>query len=345
MKPVDISSLTFERIQQWFADQGEKPFRGRQVFRWLHNRCATSFDRMTDLSKDLRARLQELAAIRPPAIVEEHGATDGTMKFRFRLADDRQVEGVWMPEDKRRTLCVSTQVGCAMGCKFCATGTMGLFRNLTAGEITGQLEAVSHRLRSPQMERPVTNVVFMGMGEPLANLDATIDAVEIMLHDHGAGLSRRHVTVSTIGLIPHMREFVRRCPAKLAVSLNASFDEVRDRIMPVNRRFPISKLISACRDLSLRGTDRVTFEYVLLRDVNDGPEDARQLVRLLSGLPCKVNLIPYNPYGDLPFERPEDERVARFQQILLDKQVGAFIRRSRGQSLQAACGQLVAELS
>ncbi len=345
MKPVDISSLTFERIQQWFVDQGEKQFHGRQVFSWLHGRCATSFDLMTDLSKDLRGRLLKLAPLSPPMIVEEYGTCGDTMKFCFRLADGLEVEGVWIPEDKRRTLCVSTQVGCAMGCKFCATGTMGLFRNLTAGEIAGQLEAVVRRLRKPGLKRPVTNVVFMGMGEPLANLKATVDAVEIMLDDHGAGLSRRHVTVSTIGLISHMQEFVRLSPVKLAVSLNAATDEVRSRLMPINRRYPIAKLISACRDLSLRGKDRITFEYVLLDDINDSPDEAHQLARLLSGFPCKVNLIPYNPCDNLPYDRPDDERTARFQKILIDNQVTTFIRRSRGQSLQAACGQLVADRS
>ncbi len=342
---MDIASLDLEQLQRWFVEQGEPAYRGRQVFGWLHARGARSWEEMTDLSKPLRARLEQLAPLRPVEIVDQLEAEDGTIKFLCRLFDGLEIESVWMPEQSRRTLCLSTQVGCAMRCAFCATGTLGLKRNLSAGEIAGQVEAIARHLRSETLPRPVSNVVYMGMGEPLANLEATIGSVQLLLHDLGENLSRRHVTVSTIGLVPAMREFVRRCPVKLAVSLNASGDEARDRLMPVNRRFPLAELLAACRSLALHGQDRITFEYVLLRGVNDGADDARRLVRLLSGLRCKVNLIPYNPFEGLPFERPDEAGVLAFQQVLVDAKLTAFIRRSRGQSLQAACGQLVARRS
>ncbi len=341
MAPVDLASLPLEPLQAWFAEQGDKPFRGRQLFRWLHGRCVADYAQMTDLAKPLRARLAATAPLRPPVVAEEQRAADGTRKLRYALADGRSVEGVWMPEQRRRSLCVSTQVGCAMGCAFCATAKMGLVRNLSAGEIAGQVEAAVRHLRTAQLERPVTNVVFMGMGEPLANLRAVVDAVAILLCDHGLGMSRRHVTVSTIGLVPAMRRFVERCPAKLAVSLNAPDDALRDRLMPINRRYPIARLLDACRALPLRGSDRITFEYVMLGGINDRPADARQLVRRLGGLRCKVNLIPYNPHPEAPFDRPAPERVEAFLELLAAKGLSAFVRRSRGAELHAACGQLV----
>jgi 23S rRNA (adenine2503-C2)-methyltransferase len=343
---VDLSSLPLADLERWFEAQGEKPFRGRQVFRWLHARGAASFEEMTDLSKALRARLPELAGLGLPTILEERVASDGTLKFRFGLEDGLEVEGVYMPEPRRRTLCVSTQVGCAQGCRFCATGGMGLLRSLTAGEIVGQLHAVQRRLGQGAPEsagRPVTNVVFMGMGEPLANLEAVVDAIHILLSDHGPRLSRRHLTVSTVGLVPEMEEFVRRAPAKLAVSLNAPEDELRTSLMPVNRRYPLSALMRACRNLPLHGQDRVTFEYVLLGGVNDRLEDARRLSALLRGVPAKVNLIPYNPCPGLPYRRPEPRSVEAFLEHLASKNLSAFVRKSRGDELMAACGQLITQ--
>jgi 23S rRNA (adenine2503-C2)-methyltransferase len=292
---------------------------------------------MTDLAKALRAELAASVPLVPPEVVEEREADDGTVKYRLRLADGAEIESVFMPEEKRRTLCVSTQVGCGMGCGFCATATMGLVRNLTAGEIAGQLEAVTRR-RGP---RPVSNVVFMGMGEPLANLDAVADAVGILLHEHGHGLSRRHLTVSTAGLVPAMEAFVHRVPVKLAVSLNATTDEQRSRIMPVNRRYGIEELLGCCRNLPLQHNDRVTFEYVMLGGFNDTLDDARRLVRLLGGIRCKVNLIPFNPFPGVDFHRPRAGQVERFLQALADAGISAFVRRSRGESLRGACGQLV----
>jgi len=341
MKMNDLASMTLEQLREWFVQNGHKAFRAQQVFKWIHGRCVKSFDEMTDLSKALRTRLEQTSPLRPPKILDEVRSSDGTIKFLLSVHGGQSIEAVWMPDTKRRTLCVSTQAGCAMGCEFCATGTMGLMRSLTAGEICGQVETVTRRLRSPAMPRPVSNVVFMGMGEPLANLDSTICAVEILLDDTGMGLSRRHITVSTIGLVPAMEEFAKRSPVKLAVSLNATTDEVRDKIMPINRRFPLNVLLKACRNLPLHGADRITFEYVMLAGINDSLQDANRLARLLNGIRCKVNLIPYNPTEGLGFERPTDQNIHAFQDALIAKDLSVFIRRSRGVDKHAACGQLV----
>jgi len=341
MECSDPASLTCEGIQQWMTERGHPAFRGRQLFRWLHARAAQSYDEMTDLARVLREELGREVPLRPLEVVERREAHDGTEKLRLRLADGGEIESVYIPEEEasrpRRTLCVSTQLGCGMGCAFCATASMGLVRNLTAGEIVGQLEAVV-RLRGP---RPVSNVVFMGMGEPLANLDAVVDAVSILLHPHGHGLSRRHVTVSTAGLVPAMEAFVHRCPVKLAVSLNATTDAVRDRLMPVNRTYPLERLLACCANLPLQHNDRITFEYVMLRGINDAPEDARRLAALLRGIRCKVNLIPYNPCPASTFRRPAERDIQCFLDILAQASISAFVRRSRGDGLQGACGQLV----
>ncbi len=342
--PVDDpSSLTYQQIQQWMQVHGEPAFRGRQLFKWLHQHCAQSYAEMTNLSKAFREKLSRQHPMEPVRIVEEQLAADGTRKFRFGLRDGRQVEGVFMPEKERSTFCVSTQVGCAMGCSFCATAGMGLLRSLSAGEIVGQLEAVIRHLGAKEGKRVVSNVVFMGMGEPLANLEAVVAAVDILLHPQGQGLSRRHVTVSTVGLVRAIEQFVARAPVKLAVSLNATTDEQRSRLMPVNRKYPIAELIRCCRNLPLAYNDRVTFEYVLLAGVNDQLQDAHRLVKLLSGFRAKVNLIPYNGHPDSPYQRPAEAQVLAFQEVLVTHQITAFVRRSRGEELRAACGQLVTE--
>lgn len=341
LEPLDIASQTCEQLEAWMQRQNQRPFHGRQIFRWIHGKGAAGFEEMTDLPKDMRATLASAIALEAPKIVEEQRAEDGTAKFRYLLADGREVEGVFIPERDRRTLCVSTQVGCGLGCAFCATATMGLLRNLTAGEIVGQVEASIRRLRAPGLRRPVTNVVFMGMGEPLANLDSVATAVQILLHPQGLGLSRRRITVSTAGLVPAMEEFVHRVPVKLAVSLNATTDAVRDRVMPINRRFPLQELLRCCRGLPFQHADRLTFEYVLLGTLNDSDDDARRLVSLLGGIRAKVNLIPFNPFPGAPFRRPEQARVETFLEILASKGLSAFVRQSRGESLRGACGQLV----
>ncbi len=324
-------------------NRGEPAFHGRQLFHWLHGRSVHDYALMTDLSQELRQQLAKEAPLVLPEPVERRLGPDGTMKVRFRLADGCQVEGVYMPEEKRRTICVSTQAGCGMGCIFCATAGMGLVRSLTAGEITGQVEAIVPLLGEQPVGHPVSNVVFMGMGEPLANLEAVATAVDNLRDPLGLGLSRRHITVSTCGLVPAMEKFAGRVAARLAVSLNATSDEVRSRIMPINRRYGLDVLLECCRKLELPGTDRLTFEYVMMRGINDSVEDARRLPKLLSGIHCKINLIPFNQVAGLPFERPENDQVENFQSLLLAKNFSVFIRRSRGDEVQAACGQLVTE--
>ena len=342
MEKADLASMTMNELSDWFVQNGQQSFRAKQVFKWIHSRCVASYDEMTDLSKDLRGQLKDHAPLLPLEILDEVFSSDGTIKFLLGAAGKDRIEAVWMPSAKRRTLCVSTQVGCAMGCAFCATGTLGLKRSLRAGEIVGQVEAVVQRLKTKTLVRPVSNVVFMGMGEPLANLDATIAAVDILLDDAGLGLSRRHVTVSTIGLVPAMKKFAERSRVKLAVSLNATTDEVRDRLMPINRRYPIKTLLEACRALPLHGADRITFEYVMLAGVNDSLQDAKRLVKLLGDISCKVNLIPYNSFEPLGFSRPSDGQILDFLDILTSKGLSAFVRNSRGEDKMAACGQLLA---
>ncbi len=336
MPAPDLSSQTFDRLQDALVRLGEPAFRGRQIFSWLHKKNAVSYSEMTDLSRDLRVRLKEAAPLHSLEITGRQEADDGTVKFRYRLADAQEVEGVFMPEERRSTLCISTQVGCGMGCKFCATATMGFRRNLTAGEITGQLEAAKRKLGEP-----ISNVVFMGMGEPLANLEAVLAAVDILLHSHGHHMSRRHVTVSTAGLVPAMEEFIHRTPVKLAVSLNATTNKVRDRLMPINKKYPIESLLECCRHLPLRHTDRITFEYVMLDGINDSQEDAHRLIRILRGIRCKVNLIPFNPFSGLSYRRPNEDTVEIFQETVAAAGITVMTRKSRGHSLQGACGQLV----
>lgn len=348
MQGVDLGSMGFEEIQDWAAREGLPAYRGRQIFRWLHAKAVGNFGEMTELGKSFRARIEELAAPIPVEVVDVIYSEDGTAKYRYRLSDAMEVEGVLMPDQAaggsrtRTTLCVSTQVGCGMGCSFCATAGMGFLRNLTASEIVGQLEAVMRHL-GPAPNRHVTNVVFMGMGEPLANLESVIKAVSILLHPMGHGLSRRRVTISTAGLPPAMEDLVLRVPVKLAVSLNATTDRVRDRIMPVNKRYPLKELLTCCRNLPLSHTDRITFEYVLLEGINDSIDDAERLTVLLRGIRCKVNLIPYNANPGIGFLPSSDEVVEEFKEKLAKASLSVFVRKSRGSGLQGACGQLVIE--
>ncbi len=308
METVDIRSFTFEQLEHWIKQRGQPAFHGRQIFRWLHARCATTYAEMSDLSKTLRTDLERDAPLRSIEIVDEVQADDGTIKFGFNLGDDQKIEGVFIPEEDRRTLCVSTQVGCGMGCVFCATGLLGLRRNLSAGEIVGQVETASRRLRGPDRTRPISNIVFMGMGEPLANLEAVVAAVQILLHPNGLGISRRRVTVSTAGLADAMEEFVRRAPVKLAVSLNATNDELRNRIMPINRRFPIATVLESCRRLPLLRGERITFEYVLLGGQNDSPEHARQLIKAVTRHSVKGKPHPVQPLSGIAICAPGRQR-------------------------------------
>jgi 23S rRNA (adenine2503-C2)-methyltransferase len=311
--------------------------------RWLHRAGAASLDEMTDLPRALRQALSERAALTTLAPADEQRSADGTIKWTWRTADGRLVESVYMPEADRRTLCVSSQVGCAIGCTFCLTGTMGLVRHLTPGEIVDQVHRANRRLVALGEglgPRPLTNLVFMGMGEPLHNWENVKAALDLLLSEDGPNFSHRHVTVSTSGIVPVMRRVGEETQVKLAVSLNATTDEQRDRLMPLNRRWPIAELLAACRAFPMKQGRRITFEYVLLGGVNDSDEDAARLAALTRGLPAKVNLIPYNANPGLGFEAPAPGRVEAFHAILVARQVTAVVRRNRGRDISAACGQL-----
>jgi 23S rRNA (adenine2503-C2)-methyltransferase len=340
---VDLASLTLPEVSSLLVGWGEKPFRARQVYRWIHQRGATSFEEMSDLSKPLRARLAEETVLTLVVKDLEQVSRDGTIKYRWRTADGKLIESVYMPSAERRTLCVSTQVGCAMGCRFCATATLGLQRHLTASEIVAQVHAANRDLREREGTRglrPLSNLVFMGMGEPLHNFEHLKRALELLQSEDGPNFSHRHITVSTVGLVPMIERFALETQVKLAISLNASDDATRDRIMPVNKRWNIAALLDAVRTFPLKQGRRVTFEYVLLEGVNDADEDAHRLAGLLEGLAVKVNLIQYNENPGLGFASTGDSRAETFRRILDEAHVAAFIRANRGRDIAAACGQL-----
>ncbi len=345
MEPVDVASLSSEALTAFVTGPlGEKAFRAKQLYRWLHQRGATTFDEMSDLSKPLRERLKESATIVSLTKDLEQRSVDGTIKYRWKTADGKLIESVYMPSPERKTLCVSTQVGCAMGCRFCATATLGLVRHLTPAEIVAQVHAVNREVRQNEgitkTLRPLTNLVFMGMGEPLHNFENLKAALDILEDEDGPNFSSRHITVSTVGLVPMIERFGRETDVKLAISLNASNDETRDRIMPVNKRFKIADLMEACRKFPLKQGRRITFEYVLMEGVNDADDDAHRLAALLQGVPAKVNLIQYNENPGLGFHTTVDNRAERFRDLLDRAGVAAFIRANRGRDIAAACGQL-----
>jgi 23S rRNA (adenine2503-C2)-methyltransferase len=329
-----------------FAEWGEKPFRARQVLRWMHRAGQSDFGAMTDLAGSLREKLAAEAEIRPPALVSDHFSDDGARKFLFDVGGGNAVESVFIPEDERGTLCVSTQAGCALDCAFCSTGKQGFNRNLSAAEIVGQLWQVERALGAglgavPGGGRAVSNVVLMGMGEPLANFDNSVTALRLMLDDNAYGLSRRRVTVSTAGLVPMIDRLRDECPVALAVSLHAPDDALRDRLLPINRRYPLRELIAACgRYLEKAPRDFVTFAYVMLDGVNDSEDHARRLLRLTSGIPCKFNLIPFNPFPASSFRRSPLQRIRNFAEILASAGIVATTRKTRGEDIAAACGQL-----
>ncbi|WP_449247092.1 23S rRNA (adenine(2503)-C(2))-methyltransferase RlmN [Desulfarculus baarsii] len=335
----DLRDLTAEQLARLLADLGEKPFRARQVSQWLHGHGVDDIAEMTSLSKTLRAKLSavgRLTAMGPAKVLQ---SADGTRKLLFLLEDGQAIESVLMPEDGHHTLCVSTQVGCRQGCRFCATASLGLRRNLRPAEILGQVLAAR---RLCDEFRPLTNLVFMGMGEPLDNLDNVIVALGHILGEHGLQMSQRRVTVSTVGLVDRLPLLAAASPCALAISLNAPNEHIRRQIMPVTKRFGLEALRRAIVDYPLKPTRRVTLEYVLLGGVNDRPEHARELARWAKGLPVKVNLIAFNPHQAGPFQAPEAAAVEEFQNVLIEGHVTALLRRSRGQDIAAACGQLVA---
>jgi 23S rRNA (adenine2503-C2)-methyltransferase len=343
-KLVDVASLSREKLAAFLSEQlGERSFRAAQLYRWLHQRGATSFDEMTDLSKALREKLKARAEIVPLVKDLEQRSIDGTIKYRFKTRDGRFIESVYMPSEDRKTLCVSTQVGCAMACSFCMTGTLGLKRNLTPGEIVAQVHAVNREVRANEhLEtlRPLTNLVFMGMGEPLHNFENLKTALSILQSEEGPNFSHRHITVSTVGLVPMIERFGQETDVKLAISLNASTDEQRSKTMPVNRKWNIQALLDACRKFPLRQGRRITFEYVLLKGFNDADEDAHRLKELLRDIPAKVNLIPYNENPGLGFQTTGEQRAEEFRAILAEAHVAAYIRKNRGRDIAGACGQL-----
>jgi len=344
----NLKELSPQELAAWLAAEGEPSYRARQILRWAFQRGARSFAEMSDLSKRLRARLTESFAIPGPQLVRLARAQDRTRKLLLGLADGGRIESVLIPAESsdRLTLCISSQVGCGMGCAFCATATLGLKRSLKAHEIVDQvLEARRELAESAARGEPqstITNVVFMGMGEPLHNADEVVRAIGVLTADWGVGLSPRRITVSTVGLVPQIERLLRDTKVNLAVSLSATTDEQRARLMPVNRRYPLAALLGACRRLPLPGRKRITFEYVMLRGVNDSLEDARRLGQLLRGIPSKVNLIPFNEFPGVPFASSARATIEVFRGALLRQGVHATIRESRGGDIQAACGQLAA---
>ncbi len=336
-----MDNLERAEIESLVAALGAPRFHGRQIFHWIQRRGVTDFDAMTTLGQDLRRRLAERFTINAPAVVGKQTSEDGTTKFLLRFQDGRQVEAVYIPDTPAQTFCISTQVGCAMACAFCLTGKMGLVRHLTAGEIAGQARVLAHETG---LAGAPFNIVLMGMGEPLHNYDATMKALRMLADEQGLAVPPRRVTLSTVGVVPALEKLADEpIMPNLAISLHATSDPQRSAIVPINRRYDLAALMDACRRFPLHKRRRITFEYVLLDGVNDTPDDARRLVRLLDGIKAKVNLLPLNEAPGIPFTRPSDERVSAFARILADRGLVVSVRRSRGRDIRAACGQLIVE--
>lgn len=350
---MNLLDLDKPGLTAYFAERGEKPFRARQVMRWVHQRFVDDVGAMSDISKSLRESLAATAKVQGPAVIRDTTASDGTRKWLLDAGNGNAVEAVYIPEDDRGTLCISSQAGCALDCAFCSTGKQGFNRNLTTGEIIGQLWHANRALladgiTAPWIEQgrpPITNVVMMGMGEPLANFDNVIPALRLMLDDHAYGLSRRRVTLSTSGLVPLIDRLREECPVALAVSLHAPNDTLRDRLVPINRKHPLRELMAAClRYLPAAPRDFITFEYVMLDDVNDSLSHADELIALVRDVPCKLNLIPFNPFPGSEFRTSPRARIVAFQKRLMDAGIVTTIRRTRGEDIDAACGQLAGQV-
>lgn len=349
---ANLLDFDLEGMARFCAGLGEKRFRAVQLFRWIHQRGVADFSAMSDLAKSLREKLASTACVSPLELVSEQVSADGTIKWLFDVGGGNAVESVFIPEDERGTLCVSSQAGCAVGCRFCSTGHQGFSRNLKSGEIIAQLWYAEHHLRQrlQRQERVITNVVMMGMGEPLQNYAELLVALRVMLDDHGYGVSRRRLTVSTSGVVPMIDRLAEDCPVALAVSLHAPNDDLRNQLVPLNRKYPIDELMTACRRYLLRAPrDFITFEYCMLDGVNDQPEHARQLIELVQrhgrqGLRCKFNLIPFNPFPASGLLRSPQARVQAFAKILLDAGIVTTVRKTRGDDIDAACGQLAGDV-
>ncbi|GAB4509925.1 MAG: 23S rRNA (adenine(2503)-C(2))-methyltransferase RlmN [Sulfuricaulis sp.] len=339
---TNLLNLDRLAMQEFFVGIGEKPFRATQVIQWIHQYGVDDFDAMTNLGKELRARLRDMAEIRVPEIIQDQTAADGTRKWLLRLNDTNAIETVFIPEEDRGTLCVSSQVGCTLNCSFCSTGHQGFNRSLTVAEIISQLLVANRALgRDPKGDRIITNVVLMGMGEPLLNFDNVLPVIRLMLDDYAYGLSRRRVTLSTAGVVPMLERLHDECPVSLAVSLHAPNDALRDQLVPLNKKYPIQELLEACRRYCADSPrSRVTFEYVMLEGVNDSIEHAHELVRILSDVPSKVNLIPFNPFPQTQYRRSSKEAIDRFREVLIAAGLTTITRKTRGDDIDAACGQL-----
>jgi 23S rRNA (adenine2503-C2)-methyltransferase len=353
---TNLLDLDPAQLAAYCGDLGEKPFRARQLQRWIHQFGASDFNAMTDLAKSLRDKLATRAIVAAPAVISDHTSSDGTRKWLLDVGQGNAVETVFIPEENRGTLCISTQAGCAVNCRFCSTGKQGFNRNLTVGEIIGQLWMAEFELRKtkgiepgPKGERQITNVVMMGMGEPLLNFEPTVTALKLMLDDNAYGLSRRRVTLSTSGVVPMIDRLAQECPVALAVSLHASNDQLRDGLVPLNKKYPLNELMLACkRYLDYAPRDFVTFEYCMLDGVNDTDAHARELVSLVqdaaTAVPCKFNLIPFNPFPESGLTRSTNARIKAFAQILTEAGIVTTIRKTRGDDIDAACGQLAGEV-
>ena len=348
---TNLLGLDLEGLVQWCAQLGEKRFRATQLYRWIHQKGVADFEQMSDLAKSLREKLAAQAVVQALPVIKQHISADGTIKWLFDVGDGNAIESVFIPETDRGTLCVSSQAGCAVGCRFCSTGHQGFSRNLTTGEITAQLWFAEHFLRKHlnTPERVISNVVMMGMGEPLQNYTALIPALKTMLDDHAYGLSRRRVTVSTSGVVPRIDRLAQDCPVALAVSLHASNDALRSALIPLNLKYPLAELLDSCqRYLAYAPRDFITFEYCMLDGINDQPEHARELVQLVQsaqrGAWCKFNLIPFNPFPESGLKRSPQAAVEQFASILTAAGIVTTIRKTRGDDIDAACGQLAGDV-
>lgn len=345
---INLLDLNRQQLREFFINMGEKPFRADQVMKWMYHYCSDDFEQMTDINKVLRNKLQSVAEIRAPEVAAEQRSADGTIKWALKVGD-QQVETVYIPEADRATLCVSSQVGCALECKFCSTAQQGFNRNLRVSEIIGQVWRAAKIIGAQKVsgQRPITNVVMMGMGEPLLNLNNVVPAMEIMLDDFGFGLSKRRVTLSTSGVVPALDKLGDMIDVALAISLHAPNDTIRDEIVPINRKYNIDAFLAAVRRYLAKSNanqGRVTVEYVMLDQINDSTDDAHQLAEVLKDTPCKINLIPWNPFPGAPFGRSSNSRVDRFSKVLMEYGFTTIVRKTRGDDIDAACGQLAGEV-
>ncbi|CDH06012.1 putative pyruvate formate lyase activating enzyme 2 [Xenorhabdus bovienii str. oregonense] len=345
---INLLDLNRKQMRQFFIDMGEKPFRADQVMKWMYHYCYDDFEQMTDINKVLRTKLQQVAEIKAPEVAEEQRSADGTIKWAITVGD-QQVETVYIPEDERATLCVSSQVGCALECKFCSTAQQGFNRNLRVSEIIGQVWRAAKIIGSLKSSgrRPITNVVMMGMGEPLLNLNNVVPAMEIMMDDFGFGLSKRRVTLSTSGVVPALDKLGDMIDVALAISLHAPTDDVRDEIVPINRKYNIEEFLAGVRRYLAKSNanqGRVTVEYVMLDHVNDSVEQAHQLAECLKDTPSKINLIPWNPFPGAPYGRSSNSRIDRFSKVLMEYGFTTIVRKTRGDDIDAACGQLAGDV-